>query len=140
TFIKWPNDLYWKDKKAGGILIENIISSGPDGTSHWKWAIVGIGININQTEFPPELPHAVSLKQITGKNADPIELAKELCIIITDRLTLLRSGGFDSSYAEYNKNLYKKGQLIKLKKDNRVFEAELIGVSTSGKLIVRHGI
>jgi BirA family biotin operon repressor/biotin-[acetyl-CoA-carboxylase] ligase len=140
TCIKWPNDLYWMDKKAGGILIENIFSTGSDGSPDWKWAIVGIGMNINQTEFPPELSHAVSLKQVTGKSRDPVELAKELCIYITDRLALLRSRGFDDSFAEYNKKLYKKGQLIKLKKANRVFEAELTGVSNSGKLIVQHGI
>ena len=63
TTIKWPNDLYWRDRKAGGILIENIIRG-----IHWEYAIIGIGININQTFFDPSLPNPVSLKQITGKN------------------------------------------------------------------------
>jgi BirA family transcriptional regulator, biotin operon repressor / biotin---[acetyl-CoA-carboxylase] ligase len=48
--IKWPNDLYWRDRKTGGILIENVIL----GTA-WKYAIVGIGININQVAFPQYL-------------------------------------------------------------------------------------
>src|SRR5437588_414140 len=46
TKIKWPNDLYWNDRKAGGILIENVIMG-----NEWKWSVIGIGININQTEF-----------------------------------------------------------------------------------------
>jgi BirA family transcriptional regulator, biotin operon repressor / biotin---[acetyl-CoA-carboxylase] ligase len=140
TFIKWPNDLYWNDKKAGGILVENIISSGDDGTPNWKWAIAGIGININQTEFPPDLPNPVSLKQITGKNNDPIELSKELCNHISDQLELLRLKQFDKIHDEYNKRLYKKEEMIRLKKSNRIFEARLKGVSSSGKLIVEHGI
>ena len=41
--IKWPNDLFWRDRKAGGILIENKLQG-----KTWKWAVVGIGININQ--------------------------------------------------------------------------------------------
>jgi BirA family biotin operon repressor/biotin-[acetyl-CoA-carboxylase] ligase len=44
--IKWPNDVYWRDRKAGGILIENVWQGGV-----WKFAVVGIGININQTRF-----------------------------------------------------------------------------------------
>ncbi|MFM2139567.1 MAG: hypothetical protein RJA57_1874, partial [Bacteroidota bacterium] len=45
TTLKWPNDLYWKDRKAGGILIESVVRTTAAG---WDWAIVGIGININQ--------------------------------------------------------------------------------------------
>ena len=87
TKIKWPNDLYWRDRKTGGILIENVVRSSASGVSSqqsetWKWAIVGVGININQTLFAAELPNPVSLKQITGKNFEPVELAKELCSVM----------------------------------------------------------
>ena len=71
TSIKWPNDIYWRDRKAGGILIENILQG-----KKWKFAIVGIGININQTLFPASLPNPVSLKQITGKTFNVVELGK----------------------------------------------------------------
>src|SRR6187397_1554210 len=77
TRIKWPNDLYWRDRKAGGVLIENVIGrwdpiaiglgSGVEKSEAWKWSVIGIGININQTAFSPDLPNPVSLKQITGK-------------------------------------------------------------------------
>ena len=60
--IKWPNDMYWKDSKLAGILIEtslfrNIISK----------AVIGVGLNVNQTEFISDAPHPISLKQIAGK-------------------------------------------------------------------------
>lgn len=50
TTIKWPNDLYWQDRKAGGILIESIIRPQNE-ISQWAWAVAGIGININQKKL-----------------------------------------------------------------------------------------
>ena len=139
TKIKWPNDLYWRDKKAGGILIESVVGSQESGVRNWKWAIVGIGININQTFFSPDLPNPVSLKQITGKNFDPVTLAKELCTFLDKRFHQLISGGFKKIYQDYLSHLYKKDQSVKLKKDNRVFEATIKSVSSQGELIVQHG-
>ncbi|MFN1208770.1 biotin--[acetyl-CoA-carboxylase] ligase, partial [Enterococcus lactis] len=72
--IKWPNDIYFQDRKAGGILIENIING-----QLWKWAVVGVGLNINQVQFLGDIESkAVSLKQITGKTFDCFQLAQEL--------------------------------------------------------------
>src|SRR2546430_17414540 len=58
--IKWPNDVYWQDRKTGGILIENIIAGNT-----WKYAVAGFGLNINQTNFDVTLKNPSSLKQIT---------------------------------------------------------------------------
>ena len=55
--IKWPNDIYWRDRKAAGILIENIWQAG-----HWEFAVIGIGINVNQSDFGKLGKKAVSLK------------------------------------------------------------------------------
>jgi BirA family biotin operon repressor/biotin-[acetyl-CoA-carboxylase] ligase len=73
TKIKRPNDIYWRDRKAGGILIENLLK----GTA-WTWTVIGIGININQTVFSPEAPNPVSLKQITGRDWDILSLQEAL--------------------------------------------------------------
>lgn len=140
TRIKWPNDLYWQDRKAGGILIESVISSREYGASSWEWAIIGIGININQTSFPPDLPNPVSLKQITGKNFDPVLLAKELHNIFLQHFDELTTRGFSAIYKHYLANLYKKNERVRLRKDNRAFEATIMGVSESGRLIAEHGI
>jgi BirA family transcriptional regulator, biotin operon repressor / biotin---[acetyl-CoA-carboxylase] ligase len=136
TRIKWPNDLYWQDRKAGGILIENIIGGGHE----WKWAIAGTGININQTLFPGTVKNPVSLKQITGKNFNPVDLAKELCEFEDARFRTLKASGFDTLYSLYLSRLYKKDMLVKLKKDNRVFDAIIKTVSPEGVLITEHGI
>ena len=103
--IKWPNDLYWQDRKAGGILIENIIGEGA-----WQWSVIGIGLNINQTSFPENLQNPVSLKQITGRNYLPVDLAKELCLLLNNNFNRLMSSGFDDFYASYLSLLYKKNE------------------------------
>jgi BirA family biotin operon repressor/biotin-[acetyl-CoA-carboxylase] ligase len=153
TKIKWPNDLYWQDRKAGGVLIESLVGSrsewtpteepGVGGTStaaQWDWSIIGIGINMNQTVFPTYLPNPVSLKQITGKDFNVVESAKELCGFIEKYFLKLIAEDFSDIYDRYVANLYKKNNKVKLKKGNRVFEAMIKSVSPSGKLIVQHAI
>ncbi|MBL7745721.1 MAG: biotin--[acetyl-CoA-carboxylase] ligase [Chitinophagaceae bacterium] len=140
TRIKWPNDLYWKDRKAGGILIESIIRSQKTGTSSWEWAVIGIGININETSFPGDLLNPVSLKQITGKNFEPVILAKELCLTFNHCYHELITKEFNIVFAEYLSHLYKRNEKVKLKKDTRVFEAIIKGVTAEGRLIVQHTI
>ena len=71
--IKWPNDIYWQDKKMAGILVETAIIGG-----ELKYAIAGIGLNVNQTEFISDAPNPISLKQITGREYEPDELMQQL--------------------------------------------------------------
>ena len=80
--IKWPNDIYVGEKKICGILIRHTVSGGMLSDS-----VVGIGLNINQTEFPSTVPNPVSLAQITGKQFDIEALLPSLA---------------DSIYAEYD--------------------------------------
>jgi BirA family transcriptional regulator, biotin operon repressor / biotin---[acetyl-CoA-carboxylase] ligase len=134
TKVKWPNDIYWRDRKAGGILIENVIQ----GTD-WKYAIVGIGVNINQTAFPDLGQNAVSLKQITGKTFDPLLLTKELLVFLETALTELNKDQ-PLIMEAYHATLYKRNETVRLKNKNRVFEATIKGVSKDGCLITQHGI
>ena len=64
--IKWPNDIWVEDRKICGILIENTLESGMVRES-----IVGIGLNLNETGWPPELPNPVSLRELTGQEYAP---------------------------------------------------------------------
>ena len=130
TRIKWPNDIYWRDRKAAGILIENKFSG-----NLWKWSVIGIGININQTQFDESLVNPVSLVQITGKRFDPEELARELHQLILKRTAQLLTKSYDTMLEEYNHHLYKRHQSIRLKKDNMVFETVIRGVSSKGQLL-----
>ena len=88
TKIKKPNDIYWRDRKAGGILIENIVR----GTD-WNWTVIGIGLNINQTQFSNEAGKPVSLKQITGKQWDIKAMQKKLADTLSASLNLWLTDG-----------------------------------------------
>jgi BirA family biotin operon repressor/biotin-[acetyl-CoA-carboxylase] ligase len=81
TLIKLPNDIYWRDRKAGGILIENSLRG-----TEWTWAVIGIGFNINQTSFSPDAPNPVSLRQITGRQWEIARLQTELSKALTESI------------------------------------------------------
>ena len=132
--IKWPNDLYWRDRKAAGILIENLWQG-----QRWNYAVAGIGININQTDFGELATKAVSLKQITGKTEDPEALARLLCTHAETRYNQLQSDP-SSIVGEYNELLYRRGQQVRFRKQGRVFEARLDSVTPQGLLVVHHGV
>jgi BirA family transcriptional regulator, biotin operon repressor / biotin---[acetyl-CoA-carboxylase] ligase len=150
--VKWPNDIFWRDRKAGGILIENIVGSNQSAVSSgqsaegseqpavgsWLWAVAGIGLNVNQVHFPGELHNAVSLKQTTGKTFDLIPLTKELCASVDLVYDQLRDHQFEKILDEYNNHLYKNGERVKLKKNNIIFEATIRSVDHSGRLQVQH--
>jgi BirA family transcriptional regulator, biotin operon repressor / biotin---[acetyl-CoA-carboxylase] ligase len=127
--IKWPNDVYWRDRKAGGILIENIYRAGL-----WEFAIVGIGLNINQAVFSPDLPNPVSLKQITGKTHDRLQLARELCSRLDTRYRQFAEGS-PSLLEEYIQVVFRLNETVRLRKDNVVFETRVKGVSPQGQLV-----
>ena len=128
--VKWPNDIYWNDRKAGGILIENIIRG-----NKWQWAIAGTGININQTTFGDGVDNAVSLKQITGKDFHVIALAKEICAAMDVWFARLQTNR-DAVLLEYNNILYKRGKTVQLRKGNIVFNATIKEVLPDGRLRV----
>jgi len=132
TTIKWPNDLYWRDRKAGGILIENIFKG-----DQWAYAIVGTGININQTRFPDTARNPVSLKQITGRPFDAVTLSKEFGACLDARYQQLIKGHAAVLLEEYNQRLYRKDQPVRLKKDQAIFETVVKGVTPTGELITR---
>ncbi|MFZ4059393.1 MAG: biotin--[acetyl-CoA-carboxylase] ligase, partial [Ferruginibacter sp.] len=134
TTIKWPNDIYWRDRKAAGILIENVIGQeafeedddplsieywgqpAPSFESAWKFAVAGIGININQSQFDAGLKNPVSLKQITGKQYNIQHLVTELYQLIMARIRQLSTQPFENLLNAYNHKLYKRNATVMLKK------------------------
>jgi len=132
TSIKWPNDLYWNDRKAGGILIENHFNG-----ERWLFAIAGMGININQVEFPPTAKNPVSLRQITGKTFNSLQLARELGGILDKRYAELVAGEAAQQLRQYNERLYGRGREVRLKKENAVFRTVVEGVSQQGELLTK---
>ena len=94
--IKWPNDIYWGDKKVAGILIENAIIG-----SELKYSIAGIGLNVNQTEWHSDAPNPVSLKQITGKEYDIDDLMQNLYAEVQKALN-------EDVWSYYKAHLYRR--------------------------------
>ncbi len=129
--IKWPNDLYWKDRKAGGILIENVIRG-----SNWNYSIIGIGININQTQFEEGAANPVSLRQVTDNYYDTIALAQELCTFLDKRWNEVLEGKAGQIIERYVGSMYKLNQVVDFKLDNALFSARIKGVNTLGELLV----
>lgn len=129
TKIKWPNDLYWRDRKTGGILIENVFRG-----AQWQWAVIGIGININQTDFS-HVQNAVSMKQVTGNETDVKQLAEEINDNLMTSLQALEKNGFADFYSQYTQQLYKLGETVRLKKVNRSFETKINTVNEQGQLV-----
>ncbi len=133
--IKWPNDIYWRDRKAGGILIENIISG-----TQWEKSIIGTGININQTSFGQMDRKPVSLKQITGKTFDPIALGMELSELLALKISEISIHPIEYHLSQYNEALYMRNKQARLKKGNQIFEAEILGVKNNGNMSIHHGM
>lgn len=130
--IKWPNDIYWQDKKIAGILIENDLEGNRIDNS-----IVGIGININQQIFPAELPNPVSLRQITGSEHDKQYI---LDIFIREFFLLYRemqNEGITAIEDEYMLDLYRVNDYYWFKDQNGRFQAKIDNVLPSGHLILK---
>jgi BirA family biotin operon repressor/biotin-[acetyl-CoA-carboxylase] ligase len=129
--IKWPNDIYYDNRKLGGMLIENIVQG-----SQIKNSVVGIGLNINQEIFPLEVPNAVSLKQILLKDYDLKVLLSEICKNIEVAYLNLKSGNSESVRKAYLHRLYWLNEEKLFRVDNNVFKGTIKGVKENGALMV----
>ena len=131
---KWPNDIYFNDKKLGGVLIENMVQG-----QTIKNAIVGIGLNVNQVDFPEWVPNPTSVKQILQTDYDLKTLLADICKHIEAGYLILRAGNFEQLKALYLQNLYWYNEPHLFKADNKIFEGTITGVDANGRLCVSQG-
>ena len=130
TFIKWPNDIYFRNQKLGGVLIENTIVG-----SVIKNAIIGIGINVNQQHFEEELTSkATSVFQILQKDVNLMGLLAEICKGLESLYLQLRAGKHNILKENYVDRLYQLNTPASYQKDDGVFEGIIKGVSDAGLL------
>jgi BirA family biotin operon repressor/biotin-[acetyl-CoA-carboxylase] ligase len=127
--IKWPNDIYYGDRKLGGMLIENTLQA-----DRIKNSVVGIGLNINQEVFPPEAANAVSLKQILHSDYDLKFILSEICKNIEVNYLSLRSGRYGTVRKAYTERLYRLNEEKKYRADNKDFKGRITGVTEEGLL------
>lgn len=131
--IKWPNDIYYSDKKLGGILIENMIQGG-----QIKNAIIGIGININQENFPENLSHAISVKQILHQDYDLKTLISEICRHIEAYYLNLKAGKNAHIRETYLNRLYWLNEKKIFRSKDGEFEGVIKKVKDNGLLVVEN--
>ena len=126
--IKWPNDIYFEDKKIAGVLIENQMNQ-----SVYQNAVVGIGLNVNQLHFD-DLSDAISLKQIIGIEFPVEKVMEHICESLEAYYLMLRSGNFKDLKKAYLSNLYGLNQLQSFMVDNKKLNGKIINVLRSGFL------
>lgn len=127
--IKWPNDVFFNDQKLGGVLIENIVRG-----SGWKYAVVGIGLNINQKEFPDGIKNITSLFSITNREFNLPDILVRLCNAIEKRYCQLKAQQFTSLRTEYQSNLYRLNVPSMYEKEGHTFIGEITAVLENGLL------
>ncbi|MDQ1296642.1 MAG: BirA family transcriptional regulator, partial [Bacteroidota bacterium] len=132
--IKWPNDIYVRNDKIAGILIENSVMGDTIES-----CITGIGLNINQVTFPPGIPNAVSLKIVTGKEYAPDKCLNEVLSLLDLRYRQLLYGDRTIIRQEYVSRLYRLNEWHHFRRKGSVFKGRIKDVLPSGKLKIEEG-
>lgn len=128
--LKWPNDVYVKDQKIAGILVETTL------VGHLvESAIVGVGLNVNQSHF--SLPTATSLLLALGKSINRNNLLEQIISKIEGYYLLLKSSALEKIQREYYDKMRWRGELHYFKDEHGSFEGEIIGIDETGRLLIK---
>lgn len=130
--VKWPNDIYWRDRKICGMLIENDLAGQFIYSS-----ILGIGININQKEFKSNAPNPVSLYLIIGKRTDREKFLQEFLERLYANYLLLLQEKEVLIQEAYRQSLYRREGFYLYEDVNGRFEAAIEEIEPSGYLHLR---
>ncbi|MDR1203844.1 MAG: biotin--[acetyl-CoA-carboxylase] ligase [Tannerellaceae bacterium] len=130
--VKWPNDIYWQNKKICGILIENDLA----GTTIFR-SIIGIGINLNQTLFESSAPNPISLTQITGKVYDKQDVLNRFLRIFYAYYLLVLQEKFTEIKNIYVRALYRKEGYHSFTDQKGTFSARIYDIETTGHLLLQ---
>ena len=126
--IKWPNDLLYDGKKLSGLLIESIVNKSE--------FIIGIGINVNQTKFPPSLDsNTTSLKKITRTDIELEQLLSNILHGFSDNFGLLgeeKSGFIYNNWKKYFKMGGRKVSFLDI--EGREDFAQIIDINQDGSI------
>jgi BirA family biotin operon repressor/biotin-[acetyl-CoA-carboxylase] ligase len=129
--IKWPNDIYYGDRKLGGMLIENMIQGG-----QMRNAVIGIGLNINQNNYPESAGSAISVKQILQRDYDLKDILSQICSHIEGWYLQLKAGKTVNVRNSYQSRLYRLNEEADYASNNLPFRGTIIGVTEPGLLMV----
>ncbi len=130
--VKWPNDVYWRDNKISGTLIETTI------TSHGiRDCVFGTGIDINQKEFHCTATNPISLYGILGKETDPKCVLDDVVEKLKEYMTLINKGDYRDIRDEYMSSLYRSQGLFPYRDSEGPFRASIEDVEDDGHLLLR---
>lgn len=128
--IKWPNDVFYENRKLAGILINSTIKANMMDVS-----IIGIGLNVNQMQFQDWPTHPISLKQITGKDYDLQLLLEQTAAYILIKVEQLKSSS-TALEQNYLKRLYRYRTWAKYEVDGRKLRLFMMGIDAFGRLML----
>lgn len=130
--LKWPNDIYWRDKKICGTLIETTMATG-----RLRTCVFGIGLNVNQQSFYSDAPNPVSLWQIRGRETDCEEVLVKMLNALRKYLTMLYNGEEENVSSLYHSRLYRNKGFFPYRDAEGFFMAEIVGVADEGPITLR---
>ncbi len=137
--IKWTNDIYVGDRKVVGVLIDHnvVATDAPGKTGMLARSGVGVGINVNQKEFDPELPNAGSMALATGCDLDRGEVLERFYARLSERFEALKSGRREALQRDYHANIYLLGvEADYALPDGTRFKGTIRGVEPGGELLI----
>ena len=129
--IKWPNDIYVGQKKIAGILIETSVK----GNTLYS-AVVGIGLNLNQTQFSSNIPNPVSLKTVTHMEYNALQVARELLAVFMNLYHELESGSFLKTDNAYFNHLFRRNEWAWYREKGELIEGRISGIGPYGQLLL----
>lgn len=133
VMVKWPNDIWAGERKIAGILITNTVSGHLIANS-----IISVGLNINQQNFPSELPNPVSVSMLTGMYYDRQVIMHQLISLLAENLKLINSDRAGTLQPAYLARMLGYGQRRLFKIAGEIREYKIAGVDTYGRILLLH--
>ena len=130
--LKWPNDIYWRDNKISGTLIETTLSG-----KTIKTCIFGTGIDVNQTVFRSEAPNPLSLCSIVGTQIDREALLESIVTCFERYYKMVVDHNYDRIADAYKAALYRRTGMHRYADRNGEFCAEIKDVALNGTLTLQ---
>lgn len=133
TSVKWPNDIWSGKLKLAGMLVSHTVSG-----YFIRHSIISVGLNVNQTVFPVDLPNPVSLRVLTGNIFDKVLLTEQLLDLLRHQLKRVAAGESSVMRTEYLKRLFGLGQWHRFSIHGTPTECQIKGVDVFGRLQLLH--
>ena len=131
VLIKWPNDLYVRDRKLAGDLTEHSVSG-----NRLDFTVAGIGINVNEEEFPTEIPNPTSLFLETGRKYDVGMLMDEYLAVLRERRPLLSTEHEANLRDDYLSHLYRRNELHPYLVNGQQIDGIIRDIDRFGRLVL----